>query len=382
VKILHVISSGGMYGAEAVILTLLRVSRDGPHPGALAVFVNASRPNVQLYDRALAEGLEVHAIECRGQMDPAVPAALRTLVTHTGVTVVHAHGYKADVYLYLALRGLRTPAMVSTCHTWYDNDLALRLYGALDRFVLRRYARVAAVSEAVRQRLLAAGVRPGRVALIRNGIDLRPFETQPREPLCPEFPSQAGQSDARPLRVGLVGRLEREKGVDLFLDAAAGVLQALPRTQFAVAGDGPDREKLQARIEQLGIGSNARLLGRQDDMPGFYASLDLLVSASRQEGLPIALMEAMASRLPLVATAAGAVPDLVLPEQTGLLVGAGDVPALTAAILRMLREPATRARLAHAARERIASEFSAERMTADYLHFYEQAMRENHDRAA
>jgi glycosyltransferase involved in cell wall biosynthesis len=373
VKILHVISSGGMYGAEAVILTLLRVFRAGPDPSALAVFVNASRPSVQLYDRALAEGLDVHAIECRGQMDLAVPGALRRLVTHTGATVVHAHGYKADVYLYLALRGLPAPAIVSTCHTWYDNDLALRLYGALDRFVLRRYARVAAVSEEVRQRLLAAGVCPDRVALIRNGIDLGPFEAPVRPSL---------QSEARPLRVGLVGRLEREKGVDLFLSAAAEVLKALPLTQFVVAGDGPDREKLQALIEELGIGRNARLLGRQEDMPALYASLDLLVSASRQEGLPIVLMEAMASRLPLVATAVGAVPDLVLPEKTGLLVAAEDVPALTQAMLRLLREPDTRARLAHAARERVAGEFSAKRMTTDYLHFYEQAMKENHDRAA
>jgi glycosyltransferase involved in cell wall biosynthesis len=176
--------------------------------------------------------------------------------------------------------------------------------------------------------------------------------------------------------------LEREKGVDLFLRAAAGVLHALPLTQFVIAGDGPDREKLQALIEELGIAQNARLLGRQEDMPALYASLDLLVSASRQEGLPIVLMEAMASRLPVVATAVGAVPDLVIPEKTGLLVGAVDVPALIRAILRLLREPATRARFANAARERIVQEFSAERMTADYLGFYKQAMKGNNDRAA
>lgn len=365
-KILHLISSGGMYGAEAVILNLMRVLRGGPHESALGVFLGASQAGKQLYERALAEGLETHGIPCSGPLDRCVPRVICELANHTRADIVHAHGYKADVYLYLAMRRMPTP-LVSTCHTWYDNDLSLRLYGALDRFVLRRFARVAAVSGQVRARLLASGVPGHRVVLIRNGIDLRNFE----------------QSFARPapdhaLRVGLVGRLDREKGIDLFLRAAVEVLKQLPLTRFEVVGDGPDRDKLQALIHEFGIEHNVFLPGRRDDMAAFYSSIDLLVSSSRQEGLPIALLEAMASSLPIVATAVGAVPDVLRDGESGLLVNAEDVPALTAAMLALLHDAPQRARLGAAARLVVAQRFSADRMAADYLDFYEQALQESH----
>jgi glycosyltransferase involved in cell wall biosynthesis len=368
-KVLHIISSGGMYGAEAVILNLSRTLNEGPHRSMLGVFSNLSQPNLQLYEIAAKQGIEAHTISCQGQIDRTVPAAIRALVHQTGATVVHAHGYKADIYVYLAMRGSQTP-IVSTCHTWYDNDVTVRIYGALDRFVLRSYTGVVAVSGEVKQRLLGSGVHEDRIHLIRNGIDLRPFAASHSS--LRDRPEADG-----PLKIGLVGRLAPEKGVDIFLRAAAGVLVEMPLTQFVVVGDGPDRAKLQSLIDELGIGKNASLSGRNEDMPSFYASLDLLVSSSRQEGLPIALLEGMASGLPLIATAVGAVPTVVQDGRTGLLVPPENPQELTAAIIKLLREPATRSSYGAAARALIKQEYSAERMTAEYLQLYQQAMQQN-----
>jgi len=191
--------------------------------------------------------------------------------------------------------------LVSTCHSWYDTDRIVRLYGALDRFVLRRYPRVVAVSDEVRRRLLKAGVREQRIRMVRNGIDLRQFAAAE--------PSLRAEFGAAPI-VGLVGRLAWEKGVDLFLRAAAKLLPQFPQARFVVAGEGPDREKLQQLIADLAIGESVAMLGRRDDMAGVYASLDVMVSASRQEGLPIAVLEAMASARAVVATAVGDVPSI------------------------------------------------------------------------
>jgi glycosyltransferase involved in cell wall biosynthesis len=354
-----------MYGAEAVILNLLGAMRNGPYTGALAVFRHAGAPAAMLCDRAAAEGFEVHEIRCKGQLDRTVSRALRALVQRTGTELVHSHGYKADVYTWLALRGSRT-ALVATCHTWYDNDLALRCYGALDRWVLRSYAGVAAVSEDVQQRLVRAGVKERRIRLVRNGIDPKPF-TRARE--------LRGRVHGGGLRVGLVGRLAPEKGADIFLRAAARVIAELPEIDFEVAGDGPDREALQSLITELGIGARARLVGRQEDMPGYYASLDLMVSASRHEGLPIALLEGMACGLPLVGTSVGAVPSVVLDHETGLLVPPENVVALATAMMELLRDDALRARYGAAARKRVIAEFSAQRMTEEYLDMYAQALK-------
>ncbi len=365
-KILHIISSGGMYGAEAVILNMSRMLNEGPHRSMLGVFLNSSNPNLQLHECAIKEGIESHQIPCDGQIDRKAIARIQELVKRTRADVVHAHGYKADLYAYFALRASGIP-LVSTCHNWIDNDPHGVFYGVLDRLILRRYARVVAVSEDVRQRLLRAGVKAEKISSIRNGIDLRFFDR-----------ASAGVKEELGWRAypvaGLVGRLSAEKGVDIFLHAAARVLAHCPDAKFIVTGDGPDRAELDALIGKLGIGGSVRMLGRRDDMPSVYASLDVMVSASRREGLPIAILEGMASRLALVATPVGEIPAVIQDGITGVLAPPKDPELLAAGIIELLRDPAKRERLGSAARQRVEDEFSASRMAAEYLRVYEEAV--------
>ncbi len=232
-----------MYGAEAVILNMSRTLNEGSHTSVLGVFSNSSNPNLQLHEAALKEGIESHLISCKGQIDRTVIASIRKLATQTNADIVHAHGYKADIYGYFALRGSGTP-FVSTCHTWYDNNRLVTLYGKADRLVLRNFTAVVAVSDEVKLRLLKAGVREDKIHLVRNGIDLRPFDNA--------HPSlRNGSTPDQPLIVGLVGRLSIEKGVDIFLRAAALVLLELPSTKFVVVGEGQDRHELESLIDEL-----------------------------------------------------------------------------------------------------------------------------------
>ena len=359
-RILHIISSGGMYGAEAVILNALRVMRGGEHQAALGIFSNAHSSNLQFYEAAQREGFSPHLIRCNGQVDRSTIASIRKLAAAEHATVVHAHGYKADIYSWVALRG-RLP-LVSTCHTWYDTGTLVTLYGKADRLILRNFQRVVAVSEEVRQRLLDAGVRSDHIRIVRNGIDLRPFDHGVPSSPHPETV------------VGLVGRLAWEKGVDVFLSAAAQLVDRFPQAKFVIAGEGPDSDKLARMLGDLHLHGRAKLLGRRDDMPAFYRSLDIMVSASRQEGLPMAILEGMASGLPLVATSVGEVPNVVHDGVTGLVVQPEDPGALAAAIGRLLDDPALRRQFGAAGRTLIESEYSAARMTEDYLRIYEEAI--------
>lgn len=370
-RILHVISSGGMYGAEAVILSLMReLNATAEHQCALAVFGVPDQPRPALYEAALASGLDsklVRLLPCRGQLDLGVAARLRGVAEN--IDVLHAHGYKADIYSAFAWKGKR-PALVSTCHTWYDNDLALRLYGALDRWALHRFERVVAVSAEVKNRLFAAKLSESRVRLIRNGVAMETFAAAGGQ-------REARQAQRGPLRIGLVGRLAPEKGVDVFLHAAAILLRQYPELRFAVAGEGPERPALEASLRALGLTKRVTLAGSQKDMPEFYAGLDILVSASRQEGLPVALLEGVASGLPVVATRVGAVPEVVESELTGLLVDPGSPEGLAGAISRLVAAPELRARFGQAGQRKIAENFSAARMTADYLTVYREALAEH-----
>jgi len=365
-RVLHIISSGGMYGAEAVILNMSRFLNEGAHSSMIGVFSNSSNPNLQLHETALKEGIESHLIPCSGQIDRTAIASIRDLAAQAGADIVHAHGFKADVYVYFALRGTRT-AFVSTCHTWYDNDLFAFFYGVIDRIALRKYARVVVVSDEVKRRLLKAGVREDVIRKVRNGIDLCPFDTA--------VPSLRKDSiaDSTPV-VGLIGRLAWEKGIDIFLRAATRVLVEFPGTRFVVVGEGSDKDKLEQLVDELNIRGSVSMLGRRDDMPSIYASLDVMVSSSRQEGLPMAILEGMASGLPLVAAAVGEVPTVVLDGRTGVLVPAEDVNSLAEGILGLLRDPVMRKRFGAAGRLRIEEEYSAARMTNDYLGVYAEAI--------
>lgn len=365
-RVLHVISSGGMYGAEAVILGLLRRARDsGPEGASLAVFHHNGAEIPELYQRARGEGLAANLITCNGQMDLGVPSRLRAIAHEQHIDVAHAHGYKADIYLAAAFAGRDRPVLVSTCHTWYDNDFAVRLYGSLDRTVLRGFDEVVAVSAEVRTQLLQAGVAPARVHLVQNGLDTVPF-------------TQQQNSDSFPraqLRVGLAGRLAPEKGVDVFLKAALKLTRRFPGLEFAVAGDGPDRAKLTNGAEAQQLGRGLQFLGRPASMPAFYASLDLLVSASRQEGLPMVLLEGMASGLPVVATRVGEVTAVVKQGATGLLVPPEDPDALAEAVAAVLANPGMRQRFGEAGRARVLAKFSLERMAGEYDEIYRRALR-------
>ncbi len=151
------------------------------------------------------------------------------------------------------------------------------------------------------------------------------------------------------------------------------ILIEFPSTKFVVVGEGPDRDKLESLIDELKLRGSVSMLGRRNDMPSVYASLDIMVSSSRQEGLPMAILEGMASSLPLIATRVGDVPTVVLDGQTGVVVPPENAALLASAIVSLLRNPAQRKRLGAAARKLIEDEFSAERMTADYLRVYAKA---------
>ena len=361
-KVLHIISSSGMYGAERVILNLSRRLNSSGHTAMLGIFQHSNQSENPLFDAAVAEGIASYLIPCRGQIDLSSVRALRSLVRSTGADVLHAHGYKADIYGRFAIRRREIP-IVSTCHNWLDTDIATRLYGYIDRFVLRRFSSVVAVSAGVERRLIRSGIPQKRVSIIRNGVEVDAFR-------CGE----SLKSGNDPLIVGFAGRLSVEKGADLFLRAAAAVHEKLPDVRFVIAGEGPEREGLETLMDQLSLRAFVSMLGRCDDIAAFYASLNILTSTSRTEGMPMGLLEGMASCLPIVATDVGDVSNLVHDGETGFLVPSGDLGQIENGIIKLLRDSSLRDRFGAAGRTLVAREFSAEAMTKQYLDVYKAAL--------
>ena len=324
--------------------------------------------------RARAAGTRILELRDGGRLDPCCVARLRRMARRADV--IHAHDYKTDVYGLLLGDRAR---LVATAHGWTRESLKVRLYEKIDLAALRFYDRVIAVSNATRATLLAGGVSPDRITLLRNGIDERAW--------CPgneagDLRDELGLGEGD-LVVGTVTRLSHEKGVDLFLDMAArvdahvcsrlgGVFGGEParRPVFVVLGGGAEGSALRERAERLGIARRVRFLGDRRDVVRALNTFTVFVLASRVENAPNALLEAMSCGKPCAAFDAGGVSETL--GEAGLLVPALDTARLADSVLALLADERTRRSLGALARERIVREFSFERRLRRIEAIYEE----------
>lgn len=170
--------------------------------------------------------------------------------------------------------------------------------------------------------------------------------------------------------IGIVGRIVPIKNHRLFFEAARSIADRCADARFVVVGDGVLRQEIEAHANSLGLTPRTVFTGWRRDLPEIYADLDVLVLASLSEGTPVAAIEAMASRCPVVATRVGGVPDLIEDGVTGLLVESGDATGLADAVITALQDPYLVGRLAEAARARVRVDFNEDRLVMDTARLY------------
>ncbi|MDQ3795292.1 MAG: glycosyltransferase family 4 protein [Actinomycetota bacterium] len=272
---------------------------------------------------------------------------LRRLLKRERFDLVHAHIYASVAAATIATLG-RGVLLVITEHT----EASWQAWRArwISRWIYRRVQRIIAVSTPIRRRLIERdGVHPDLITIIPNAV-ISASEPHASVPLPAELRE-------RPL-VGVVARLQPEKGVARFLKAAARVAPQFPEVHFVVAGDGPLRQELAALTEDLDLGNRVHFLGFRSDASELMRSLDVLVVPSLTEGSPLVTLEAMAAGIPVVASAVGGIPDQIRHDKEGLLVPPGDTDAIGDALLALLRDPDKARRLGEAGRRRAAAHFS------------------------
>ena len=288
-------------------------------------------------------------------------ARLGRLLRRGGYQLVHAHMHASTVAAAQACRGSAS-ALVVTEHTeapWRTADD--RRAG---RQAFRRAQVVLAVSTPIVELLRTEyGLPAGRVRLVSPAV------TPQRVPPA----ARPAPWRTRPL-IGRVGRLQPEKGVDVFLQAAALVSRRLPRALFPVVGDGPLAGELAALVTRLGLDGNVALLGHRSNARAIIGMLDVLAVSSRSDGAPLVVLEALSAGVPVVASAVGGVPDQIGHDREGLLVLPDDPAALAAGIVRVTTEPELASRLRCAALRR-AGCFSFTRMVDAIESTYTDALR-------
>jgi len=317
-------------------------------------------------------------ISPRSGTSQAARAAVKVAraISDLKVQIVHTHSFRAGLIGALSLPLAGTGRLVATLHNYPPGADGMHTRRRRERWALgllcHSACRLITVCDALRRDLLA--LRPelaAKTVVIPNGIDTQ--AAPPREPA--ETRSSLGIAEGVPL-VGMVARLAPQKGVADFMRAARVVADGLPSTQFVVVGDGPLRDEARSLCREMKLEDCVRFLGEMESARDLVAAFDLLVLPSISEGSPILAMEAMALGKPVVATAVGGVPEIVVDGQTGILVEPSDPEALGRAVLSLLYQAERAREMGEQGRRRAALHFDVRQMLERTKVVYADLLRE------
>lgn len=356
-RILHVIDTLDFGGAEKVLVSLANgfVAR---HEVAICCLTRIGE-----LARDLDSRVKTFCMHRGEGNDYLLPWRLARQIRGNGYDVVHTHNW--SVFLEGGIAGMlaRVPVLVHTVHGSYQSldagavpRVKRSLRHWLERRVARRFCRVVAVSDSIREQIPnVVGIEPGRLTTVHNGV------------ACG---AAKGTPDGQGLTFISVGRFDAIKNHDMMIRAFARVVAQFPDSTLVLVGDGPQRPAIESLIAGLNLGANVELTGFRSDVAELLGRADVFLMSSRYEGISIALLEAMRAGLPTVATQVGGIPETVLEHRTGLLVPTEDIDGFAAAMSSLAASPGLRRQYGDAAREFQAREFSSNAMLERYAALY------------
>ncbi len=364
VRVVQVMATGTNGGAQEHVYSL--VSRLNPKRYETRVISLSHGSSVRRLQKA---GFDVLVIDEPDDRD-AVQILAAELATYQP-EVIHNHMFRAEVvgtraaYL-VAEQGCRRPAVISTVHS-------SRIRCADDRETMRQLTplmdRLIAVSRSIERKIADEGRRGAPISLIYNGVDLQRYNHQ--QPCC-TLHEDYGIPESSPI-VGVVARLEAEKGHSTLLEAWPDVSKAVPDAWLLIIGEGSERNALEAQAETLGITDRVVFTGRREDVPAVTAALDVAVLPSYREAQGLSVLEAMALSRPVVASAVGGIPEMIQDGVSGMLVPPHNCTALAEAIVKLLTDHPFADTLARAGHSLVHDRFCVELMVQQISELYDEA---------
>jgi len=363
VRVLHLIASNFAGGPEKQIVELSsRLAQHG-WPVRIGSF-REGRHEVEILERARSRDLPTFCIDTPHSFSWAAVGQLRDQLRDFQPQILLTHGYKADTVGRLACRG-QAVLQIPVVRGFTFEDWKVRLYEALDRWILRRAPGTIAVSEATARMLRETGVRPSRIQVVHNAVDYSQV-VEPQD-IREEF-----GFDTEDMVVVAAGRLSPEKGHLFLLDVFAEHLAQGASSCLLILGEGRERPRLEARLAELELQERVRMPGFRPEAVSYLAGADLVVNPSISEGLPNVVLEAMAVGTAVAATDVGGVAELIPGPREGWLVPSGSRRGLLEAFQQAHAEPELRARRGAAGQDRVRAHFSFERQRERFCEVCEQ----------
>jgi glycosyltransferase involved in cell wall biosynthesis len=360
VAVAHVVLSLEVGGLERVVVDL---AREGVRLGQKVSVLCLERMG-NLVEEARDAGAAVACFNKRPGIRLKVSSQIATHLRELKPDVVHTHQVGSLFYAGSAAHRAGVPVLVHTEHgKHYSSRFRTRMLG---RFAARRVNRFFCVSgdialEARRCRI----VDPGKIVVLPNGIDISRFHPRSGDSLRARFNIPADS----PV-IGTVGRLSEIKQQHLLLRALAELAPVFPSAHLLLVGDGPLRQELQRLADGLDLGGRVHFAGYQAEPESFLAMVNVFAISSRSEGMPLSVLEAWASGLPVVASAVGGLPELIGSTGAGLLFPTGDVAALASRLSDLLADEQTRLNMGRRGRQVVEQSHSVQRMAGEYHRHY------------
>ena len=370
-RILHVVATGQRRGAEMFASDLVRTLLGLGDFQQEVVLLRGPWPAAVVYDAPVVP-LRGNGKRFPGlRMDVATLSSLREAVNRFRPQVVHAHGGEAFKYTALATTGRRTPIVYRRIGS-APGTITRGMKRAVHAALLRRSDRVVAVAESVRRETVETFRMPyDRVVMIPRGVDPHRLRADRGRAVVR---ADLGIPASSPVIIA-VGALSPEKDPLAHLDVCATVAGSIPEVTYLFAGDGPMREELRDAIESRRLDDHVRLLGTRTDVGDLLGASDLLVLASRTEGMPGCVIEAGMTGVPVVAFGVAGVPEVLIDGVTGVVVEPGDHAALGMRTLELIKDPERRSAMGLAAMKRCLSTFDIDTVARRYATVYSEVVR-------
>ncbi|MBN8238063.1 glycosyltransferase [Marinobacter hydrocarbonoclasticus] len=371
-RVLHLIDSGGLYGAERMLLALVEAQQES---GLEPMILSVGEPGIE--EKAIEKeadrlGLPLKTWRMKPGLNRKETLRICQWADEWGADLVHSHGYKFNILLGLFGRFKKEIPFVATLHGYVHAPLFTRMwvYEKLDRLVLRRMSAVVVVGEAMKKELPRGLRYSEKVAVIRNGLKVESVLQKAKKTVAAEV--DAFIVSHAPVILG-VGRLSSEKQFGKLILAFEKLRQCFPKAGLIIAGDGYLRDSLEQCISEHALDEHVMLAGYCSNIPSIMARSNLLAISSATEGLPITLLEAMALRLPVVSTSVGEIPEVLENGENGVLIKNIEEELVEAMENALADRDAARERSERAS-EKLARELTAQAMAAQYSVVYERAL--------
>jgi glycosyltransferase involved in cell wall biosynthesis len=365
IKIAHLIPSrpDNLYGGDVVVLNLAKnLNQDEFKPYILSFKESRLQGEPLVLKRAREMGIEALPIVSMGKFDLGITSRLNDFINKNDIDIIHSHGYKADFFVgWLKKTKLKR---IATLHGWWPgSSLKLKLYNLLDIWSLAKFDKIVAVNDKIKQDRSGINLKGEKIAVINNGIDLEEIN---------KAGSVSLSNNKNEIVVVMAGRLSKEKGHKYLFEA----MSKMDSIKAIIVGKGPFESSLKSYVENNNLTDKVEFIGFRENVLDYIKSADIFILPSISEGLPLSLLEAMALKKVVIASAIGGIPSVIKDKHNGILIRPGNYQDIIRAI-DYIRDNKVQAEVIAAnARKTIEDNYSITKMVNDYQELYKGILHE------